>query len=146
MGVVESGAAVPAGMPRASATPWACACVVAKHEERALFQRQASEPALELVPITHGEEVVGRRPDLEGIGISWRRPGATDRLRDAAADEHLREPCIEPRRIAECGEVTPAITSASCTASSARSMWSRTIRAGEAPNSLVTTGGADQSA
>ncbi len=102
--------------------------VVVQDEDRPLFGRQPAEPAVKLVPVGDGEQIVGCGRSVDRQYPKVRRSAAlARRLDDADIDEEALEPRIEPVRIAEAPEVTPGDPSASCRASSARSM-SRRIR------------------
>jgi len=81
---------------------------VVEHEDRALVRREPSEAALQLVAISHAQQVV--RSDR---GIEWQDAeigGATTltrRLGDANVGEEAMDPRVEPVRIAEARQVPP---------------------------------------
>ena len=102
--------------------------VVVEHEDRPLFGRQPTEPAFQQVPVGDREQFIGsgrsvgrQDPKVRGFTTLARR------MVDADVDEEALEPRIEAVRIAEARRSRQAITSASCRASSARSI-SRRIR------------------
>src|SRR3990172_1846145 len=60
MGVIERGAVRPGGKSREVADPGGLvAHVVTEHEDRALVGGEPTEPAVELVAIGQGQEIVG---------------------------------------------------------------------------------------
>ena len=109
MGVMESGA----GRPRRDAERLGdlggrVPEVVVQYEDRPLFGRQPAEPAVKLVPVGDGEQVIGRGRSVDRQHAKVRCPAALSRrLCDADIDEEALEPRIEAVRIAESPEVTP---------------------------------------
>ena len=82
--------------------------VVVQDEDRPLFGRQSAEPAVELVPVGYGEQVIGcgRSIDRQHAKVRCPAPLAR-RLGDADIDQEALKPRIEAVRIAETPEVTP---------------------------------------
>ena len=102
---------------------------VAQHEDRALLRRQATEAAIELVPVGHADVA---RPSGSGgrpAGPAGSRCVRRSRLASVMQDRTRRRRSHASNRSGSrsAGRSRQAITSASCTASSARSM-SRRIR------------------
>src|SRR4051794_4997829 len=80
-----------------------------EHEDRPLVGRQAAEPAVELVPVADGKQVVAcGRTVIDRQHSEVRGPSTlTRRLGDADIDQQALEPRIESVRIAEPLQVTP---------------------------------------
>jgi hypothetical protein len=81
--------------------------VVAKHEDRALFRREAAEAALELVAVREGARGVGHgRLDREHANVRIPRSGPPC-LGVTGMHEGPVQPDLEPLRIAEPRQLTP---------------------------------------
>ena len=79
-----------------------------KHEDGPLFGRQSPEPAFELVPVDHGQELIGSRRSVDRQHVQIGQMTAlTHRRGQTGVDEETAHPRVEPVRIAELGQVTP---------------------------------------
>ena len=109
MGVVQSGSGGPGwnaeglgdlgrGVPE----------VVMQDENRPLLGREPSEPAVQLVPMGDGQELVGGGRSVDRQHPELHRPASLERrVSDADVDEEPAEPRVESVRIAESSQVTP---------------------------------------
>jgi hypothetical protein len=84
--------------------------VVVEDQDGTLLGRKSPETPLELIPIVHGQDLVG------GIGVlalhgedARQRTSSPLRLDIAAADENPMQPRLEARRISQAGELTPGL-------------------------------------
>ena len=79
-----------------------------EHQDCSLIRRQPAEPAVKLVPVADGEQVVGRRRSVDRQHPKNRCPVAlVRRLVHALSDEESSQPRVEAVRIAEALQVTP---------------------------------------
>ena len=101
---------------------------VVEDEDCPLLRRQAPEPPIELIAVVDRRVLVGRSRavHLEQDDIG-RVPPVTPGLGVAGVDENPVEPRLESIEVAEGGSSRQTVTSAACTASSARPK-SRRIR------------------
>jgi hypothetical protein len=83
--------------------------VVVEDDDGPMFRRQPAERLLECLPIDDGVRRIGRNaPDFEDA--EFRRPAARpSRFDVTSVDDKAVEPCLEPLRIAERGQVAPRI-------------------------------------
>jgi len=110
MGMVESGAGG-AGRDAEDLGDLARleARVMAQHEDGALLWIESAEAALQLVAVSHRQELVGTGREIrrEHVEIGDEAPLAHCLVKTRANDEAM-EPRVEPFRIAESGQVAPS--------------------------------------
>ena len=79
-----------------------------EREDGSLLGWQSAEPAFELIPDDHVQQLVGRRRPIDRQNPEVDDPASlARRLDDAHVHEKPMQPRVETIRIAEAAEVTP---------------------------------------
>ena len=82
--------------------------VMAKDEQHALLDGQASEAALQLIPVGDAEKLIVRRREIDRKDAELGGEATTSRrFGDASADDEAVQPRVETVRIAERGQIAP---------------------------------------